>query len=564
MEEKIRQFVEEAIRSAKKAGEIGSTPPEIVLEIPKQESFGDFATNVALQIASIEKKPPRQVAQIVIGHLSIPKELVEKVEVAGPGFINFYLNPKAFFGALGEILLRGDQYGSVNLGQGQKVLVEFVSANPTGPLHIGHGRGAVVGDCLARILACAGFRVNKEYYVNDAGVQMRTLGRSVYLRARELKGGKSPYPADCYQGDYILALARECLTTAKMKSYLNLREEEAHEKLGGWAGEKILEEIKKDLADLGVELESYFFETELYKKKAIERSLDFLKKKDWIYEQEGATWFRSTKAADDKDRVLKKSDGTYTYFATDIAYHGNKFSRGYDSLVDIWGADHLGYAPRMKAAIQALGKGADSLQVVFIQMVNLIRGGQVVAMSTRQAQYETLRSVLDEVGKDVARYFFLMRAHSTPLDFDLELAKKETPENPVYYIQYAHARISSIFRKAKEQGAIVSQENVDFSLLDLLQEAGLAKKILLYPKQVVQAARELAPHLIAFYLLDLAKDFQAYYSLAKNDARYRVITSDSKRTQAKLYLVRALQIVLKNGLNLLGISAPEHMEREEA
>lgn len=533
----------------------------IELEAPKVAAHGDLATNIAMIIASKEGTKPREIAEAIVAHLPESDDIIESIAVAGPGFINFVINPAAYIGLLREVMEEGATFGTLEDGKGKAVQIEFVSANPTGPLHIGHGRGAVFGDVLGNVLATAGYDVTKEYYVNDAGNQILTLGRSVYYRLRELEGEEIDFPEDCYQGAYITDIARE-LKMRDHKVYTTFNDDQAINYCGEFASKKILDEIKRDLAETGIIHDQYFHEHALHTDAAVERATLELKQKGFVYEQDGALWFNATAFGDDKDRVFKKSDGSYTYFAADIAYHKSKFDRGFDRVIDIWGADHGGYVPRMRAAIEAMGHQPDQFDVVLIQLVNLVREGKMVSMSTRAGKYETLEDVRREVGKDVCRYFFLTRSHNAQLDFDLELARKTTPENPVFYIQYAHARISSLFRKAGEQGVAFDSAAADVSKLDLPEEVNLAKLIAAYPEVIRECAATLEPHKLAFYLLELARAFQSYYSKGRDDPRYRVVSEDTAKTQAKLYLAKSVQIVLQNALGVLGISAPERMDRE--
>lgn len=536
--------------------------PEIHLETPKRPEHGDLATNVAMIIASKAKKKPLLIAEAIAAHLPKEEGLVEKVTVAPPGFINIVVDPRLYLEQLREIEAMGGKYGTLKIGAGKKLQVEFVSANPTGPLHIGHGRGAVYGDVLGNIMKAAGYDVTKEYYVNDAGGQIRTLGRSIYLRFLETEGQSVCYPEQCYQGEYIVELARELSARSRTK-LLAMSQEDAIEFCGEYAATKILAEIKRDLAETGVIHDLYFHENRLHTDAAIDRAIAELKNHGYIYEQEGALWFKSTAFKDDKDRVLKKGDGELTYFAADIAYHKNKFDRGFDKVIDIWGADHAGYVDRMRSAVAAMGYPKENFDVVLIQLVNLVRGGEVVSMSTRSATYETLEDVRREVGRDVCRYFFLMRSHNSQLDFDLELAKKETPENPVFYIQYAHARIASVFRKASEAGASMNFKSVDLTALDLPEELTIARLLGAYPHVIADCVETLEPHRLSFYLMELSKAFQGYYSRGRTDARYRIISDNPTKTTAKLYLLKNCQIVLQNALRILGVSAPDEMVREE-
>ena len=534
---------------------------KIELEAPKVAAHGDLATNIAMIIASKEGRKPREIAEAIVAHFPKSDDTVQSVSVAGPGFINFAINPARYLEQLHEVFERGENFGVLDYGKGKAVQVEFVSANPTGPLHIGHGRGAVFGDVLGNVLRAAGYDVTKEYYVNDAGNQIATLGRSVYFRILELDGKEVKFPEECYQGEYITDIARE-LRAKDHKTVAMLSEDEAIDHCGEYASKKILDEIKRDLAETGVIHDQYFHEHALHTDAAVERSTLELKQKGFVFEKDGALWFNATAFGDDKDRVFKKSDGSYTYFAADIAYHKNKFDRGYDRVIDIWGADHGGYVPRMRAAVEAMGHQPDQFDVVLIQLVNLIREGKMVSMSTRAGKYETLEDVRREVGKDVCRYFFLTRSHNAQLDFDLELAKKTTPENPVFYIQYAHARIASVFRKAEEQGISFDPKAASLDKLELPEEVSLSKLISAYPDVIRECALALEPHKLAFYLLELARSFQSYYSKGRDDARYRMISDDKASTQAKLYLAKCVQIVLQNALKILGISAPERMSRE--
>lgn len=561
IEGKIKELFHQSIKACIKEGQFElETVPEVILEKPKREEHGDLATNVALIIASQTKKKPLVVAEAIVGHFPPGTNIIQKMEIAKPGFINMVVEPGLYLKQLKEISAAGEKYGGSNVGNGKKVQVEYVSANPTGPLHIGHGRGAVYGDVLGNVLKTAGFNVTKEYYVNDTGGQIHTLGRSIYLRFLELEGKKIEFPQECYQGDYIVKLADELRHHAKLHS---MSEEKAIEYCADYGSEKILEEVKKDLAEIGVVHDQYFHEEHLHTDAAIERAIQELRKHGFIEEKEGALWFKTAGLGDDKDRVLRKSDGALTYFACDIAYHKNKYDRGFERVIDVWGADHAGYVGRMQAAVKAFGHPKESFDAVLIQLVNLVRGGEVVSMSTRKATYETLEDVRNEVGSDVCRYFFLMRSHNAKLDFDLALAKKETPENPVFYIQYAHARIASVFRKVREAGIKPDFKKVDLRLLDLPEEVLLARQLSEYPKVIIECVDTLEPHRLAFYLLLLAKRFQAYYSKGRGDDRYRIISEDLDRTTAKLYLLKNCQIVLQNALKVLGINAPEEMKREE-
>ncbi|MBT3182142.1 MAG: arginine--tRNA ligase [Deltaproteobacteria bacterium] len=564
VEKRVQKLIKEAIESAVSDGvlEIAEIP-EIELSTPRIETHGDLSTNIALVIASVSKKKPRDVAEMIAERISSGKNEIEKVSIAGPGFINFNIKKGSYLEILHEVYKRGEDFGKTNFGEGNKLQVEFVSANPTGPLHIGHGRGAVYGDVLSSVMEAAGYDVTREYYVNDAGGQMLTLGRSVYMRYLELSNQKVDYPKECYQGDYIMDIARE-LDKAEGKKLAAFSETEAIKFCSEYASNKILNQIKQDLAETGIIHDTYFHEMNLHTDAAIESSIRFLKKKGHLEERDGALWFKSTEFGDDKDRVLRKADGALTYFAADIAYHKNKFDRGFKRVIDIWGADHGGYVARMKAGIESMGYDPKGFDVVLIQLVNLMSGGEAVSMSTRAATYETLEDVRKEVGKDACRYFFLMRSHNAQLDFDLDLAKKESPDNPVFYIQYAHARICSVFRKAEEQGLILPESSdIDINLLNLPEEQKIARMLSTLPEVVDECATALEPHKLAFYLLELSRMFQSYYSQGKRDDRYRVLGQERKIAEAKLYLLKNIQIVIQNSLRILGISAPTKMEKEE-
>jgi arginyl-tRNA synthetase len=523
------------------------------LENTKDPQFGDYASNIAMVLASVVRDKPRKIAQVLVDHLSDPERILEKVEIAGPGFMNFFVRDQVWAALLKEISMSGQQYGRSDLGVGRRVQVEFVSANPTGPLHIGHARGAVIGDVIANILTAAGFSVSKEYYINDVGKQMNTLGKSVHLRYRELCGMAAAFPEDHYRGEYIYDLAREILEKHG-RVYLDKTDPETIGFFTRYAADSILEGIKEDLASFGVSFDLYFSERELYRDNGVFGLLDQLKTKGYVYQEEETTWFKTTAFGDEKDRVVVRETGEPTYFAADIAYHKNKLDRGFDMLVDIWGADHHGYIPRVKAAIQAMEKDPEALKIILVQLVSLLRGGKPVAMSTRAGEFVTLREVIDEVGKDAARYNFLMRRSDSHLDFDLELAKKQSNENPVYYVQYAHARIRSIIRTAAERGfQIPAYGAVDLRLLTVPEEIALIKTIIRYPEVVDQSARVLEPHRFTFYLNDLASIFHSYYN--KN----RVISEDAELSKARLFLVECIGIVLRNALSILGVKTPEKM-----
>lgn len=554
MKERFTKYVVDAVEQLFEVrGLARELMPLVVLEQPKEKKFGDFATNIAMQLAGILKSNPREIAtEIKHNLLDIPD--IDQVSVAGPGFINLKLSQECWQKRLGDICRLGRRYGTVDYGAGKRVMIEFVSANPTGPLHIGHGRGAAVGDSLARILRKAGYTAITEYYINDAGNQMDTLGRSLLWRYRELLGESlGDYPESFYQGDYLVELARKLLSE-QGDSLLTSDPEEVVEKFTEYASRVILDGIRDDLAGFGIHFDNWTSEKCFFQEGKVDAVIHELQRRDMVYEQEQALWFASSRMGDEKDRVVVRSNGVKTYFASDIAYHKDKHDRGFDLMIDVWGADHHGYVARIKAALQSLGIDESSFSVVLVQLVSLLRDGQPVAMSTRAGQFVTLREVVEEVGKDAARFFFLMRRPDSHLDFDLELAKSQSNENPVYYVQYAHARICSILRKSNESGIQVPQLNhVDLSSLASAEEIEIIKKMDSFPDIIESAARYLEPHRITYFVSDLAAMFHSYYN--KN----RVISDDLDLTGARLILVVALQQVFQMGFDLLGIEAPTSM-----
>ena len=554
MRNRVRQAVEEALArcAADGALEEAAPPDGHQISVPKHEAHGDFSSNIALVLASRMGKKPREVAELIAQRLEA-SQLFSKVEVAGPGFINMFVRSEVWQEAIKRIVAAGSAYGCSNAGGGVKVLVEFVSANPTGPLHVGHGRGAAVGDSLARILRAAGYDVTTEYYVNDAGNQMRTLGLSVFLRYRELLGETVDFPDHCYQGEYIKEIAASILEE-EGERLRGLGEEAAVAFCTDRAVEEILAGIKADLDSFDVGFDNWFSERTLHASGKVEQALEELKAAGHLYEQDGALWFRSTAFGDEKDRVVRRSNGDLTYFAADIAYHKDKLDRGFELLVDIWGADHHGYVPRVKAAISALGGRPQSLHVLLVQLVNLMEAGEKKAMSTRAGEFVTLKAVLDEVGRDAARFIFLTRKCDSHLDFDLDLARQQSQENPVYYVQYAHARLCSVFRKAREQGVSMKPvDEIDTSLLKEKEEMEILQKLDSFPFVVAESAKALEPHRISFYLTELAAMLHGYYT------KFRFISGDAELTQARLLLAQGARQVVQNGLHLLGVSAPETM-----
>lgn len=523
------------------------------VERPRKEGLGDLSTNVALLLQGRLKRPSLELAHELREKLEERDDLFERVEVAGPGFINFWINPQVYRENLREILKEGPNYGKIDLGKGKRVHIEFVSANPTGPLHIGHGRGAAYGDSLARILQFAGFEVFKEYYINDRGTQMDILGASVYLRARELKGEKVAFPEDYYQGDYIYDIAKEALNL--YPDLLEKEEKEAISLCRELAIKTILKDIREDLEVFRVEYDNWYSERELHERGLVPEVISLLQEKGYVYEEEGALWFRSSLFGDSKDRVIRKSSGEWTYFASDIAYHYEKFySRGFDLGINLWGADHHGYVARLKGVLSALGIDPERLKVLLIQMVNLLEAGQLKSMSTRKAEYVELKELVREVGVDAVRFIFLSRSQDSPLDFDVELAKKQSAENPVYYVQYAHARICSVKEKAKENGYNLDEIfQADLLQLKEKEERELLKKLGEFPDLVEISALQFAPYKIVYYLIDLASAFHEYYN------KFRIVGEDKALSKARLALVEGCRIVINNGLSLLGVSSPEKM-----
>ncbi len=561
LEQKIKVLLEKGLKKA-----FNRNLP-ILLNIPKQLEHGDLSTNIAFILAGELKKNPRVIAQEIIDHLKPLPEWIERVDWAGAGFINFVFKPTAYFEVLKEVLKEGKKFGSSKTGKGKKVILEFVSANPTGPLNVVSARAAVLGDTLANLLDFAGFKTHREYYVNDVGNQIELFAQSLRARYLHALGQEAVIPEEGYQGDYLKKLGEELARGRHAGAVSQYetgsgRHPEDFKKIGL---KKMLDWQKKSLKHFGVVFDKWYRQSDLIKKKMPQKAMAKLKERGFLYKKEGAHFFKSTAFGDDKDRVVQKQDGEFSYFASDIAYHEDKFARGFQWAVDLLGPDHHGYVARTKAAVEALGFKPEQLTILIIQQVNLLQNEVLVKMSKRAGSLITMDDLLDEISVDVARYFFLQRAASTPLDFDLVLAKKETPENPVYYIQYAHARIESIFAKAKEGGIKTGFKRIALSLLNLPEEKELAKKLLVFPDMVAEAAKDLAAHPLAFYALDLAKLFQAYYSQAKQDVRYKVVDLENRpKTEAKLYLLKNIQIVLQNALRLMGISAPKRMESKDA
>lgn len=577
---RVRDALQAALQQARRKGQLkAESLPAITLDLPKRPEWGDLASTVAMTLASAEHRSPQDVAQIILENLEQREAIFDRVEIVRPGFLNMTVKRALWLEVLSDIEEQGEAYGQADLGRGRRVLVEYVSANPTGPLHVGHGRGAAVGQVIANLLASAGYDVVREYYVNDAGRQMKLLGASVYARYLSLCGREGPFPEDGYRGAYIDAVASRVKERVGT-TLLDTGPEEAEQRCRELAYAELLDLIRQDLGAFGIGFDSWFTESSLLASGALAQVLEDLKKRSLLLEQDGAWWFRSSLFGDEKDRVVRKQDGEYTYLASDIAYHRDKLRRGYDLLIDVWGADHHGYISRMEAAVQAYGSPKDRLRVVLVQMVSLMRGGRKVEMSKRAGEFITLRELIEEVGSDATKFFFLMRRSDTHLDFDLDLAKQQSAENPVYYVQYAHARIASLFRVAQERGIHVpTPREADLSLLTDPEELGLIRKLSAYPSVVRASAEALEPHRLTFYLQELAGLLHTFYykhrilpSVPEAEAgavdRFTRDHDASARmreplspglTAARLALMRQVKRVIRNGLGLLGVSAPERM-----
>ncbi|MCD6384440.1 arginine--tRNA ligase [Candidatus Sumerlaeota bacterium] len=532
---------------------------DIEIEVPRIKDFGDFSTNVAMKLAKKLHQPPMDIARSIVEELQQAKPIILKAEAVKPGFVNLWISPNEITNVIHQILSEAEEYGRVNVGNGKRVLVEFVSANPTGPLHIGHCRNAVVGDSIARILKFAGFNVEREYYFNDAGAQMQNLGKSLRARYLQLLGKDEPIPEDGYYGEYLVDIAR-ALVAEKKDSLLHSNDIDF---FTAFATKHILDSIKTDLADLKVEFDHWVSESWFHRQGKVDEVIDELKRRNMAYEKDGALWLKTTQFGDEKDRVLVKSNGEKTYLAPDIAYHKNKYERHYDQLINVFGGDHHGYIPRLKAAIQALGYDPQKLRCLVIQMVTLKKGEETMRFSKRKGGFITIREMLDELGSDVVRFFFLMRTIDSQLVFDWELAKDTSIDNPVYYVQYAYARSCSLFKKAQEEKinlnlSGISQANVN--LLTLPEEQSIIKHLALFPDVVRRAAEVLEPQFITAYLRVLTSAFHNYFTAGTKNPEYRIVLPDNPElTYARLALVRALQIVIRNAMSLISVSTPEKM-----
>jgi arginyl-tRNA synthetase len=554
MKQTVTEILLEALARAKNKGELKlDTQPAIMLETPKDKNHGDMSSTFALSMAKIEGKPPRKIAEIVLANLQDEEGIIEKTEIAGPGFINFFLKHDRWRKTLFDIDSEAHEYGLKDIGKGVRVQVEFVSANPTGPLHVGHGRGAAVGDALANLLSAVGYDVQREFYINDAGRQVRLLAQSLYARYQQALGNNVTFPEDGYHGEYIAEVAQEFIKVHGNK-FLNKPLEECAAIFADFGKDAMLADIRTDLEAFGVRFDVWFSEQTLLSDNSVQKSLVELRERGYLYDQDGAQWLKSTAFGDDKDRVVVKKDGEYTYLASDIAYHRNKLARGFAQLVNIWGADHHGYIPRVQAVIQAFGHPKDSLHVLLVQLVSILRHGQPVPMSKRAGNFVTLRDVVQDVGADAARYIFLTRKTDSHLDFDLDIAKEQSRENPVYYVQYAHARIASVFREVETRNIPVpGRDTVKIDLLDVEEEQNIIKALAKYPEMIEEAALAYEPHRITFYLQDLAGLLHNYYF------KHRIITEDLARTGARLFLMKQVKTVIQSALKILGVSAPDKM-----
>jgi arginyl-tRNA synthetase len=569
MRRRLEGLLQHALKKAKMGGalKLESLPP-LIFEIPRDPTLGDLASTVALGLAKSERSAPRAIAETISRYVEDPDELLAGFEIAGPGYLNFRFSANFWRRCLLDLECDGCGVGSI--GEGRRVLIEFVSANPTGPLHVGHGRGAVLGDAVARLLGAVGYDVTREYYINDAGKQIATLAASALVRLRQAWGDDAELPEDGYPGEYLRDLMveqRDALTAeiaaavdrpvpaaARTAEFLEENRDVAAALCGSRAAAMLLEEIKADLRALEVEMDTYVSERVLRDDGVVEEALAALAAGGHLYDSEGARWFRSSSFGDEKDRVIERSDGELTYFAADVGYHQQKLQRGFDELIDVWGADHHGYVGRVAAAIAALGMERERFRVLLVQLVRLTRGGEPVRMGKRSGEFVTLREVVDEVGADATRFFFLMRKGDSQLEFDLDLAVKQSSENPVFYVQYAHARICSLFRQASENGVEIPDGSVAaIERLDSAEEQEIIKSLACFADIVEEAAVEREPHKLVFYLIDLAGSFHRFYN------RHRVIGDDVELNRARLYLARSTQRVIQHGLSLVGVAAPESM-----
>jgi arginyl-tRNA synthetase len=554
MRKHLAGLLTRAIEKISKTGDLSSTQiPPLVLELPKQREFGDLASNIAMHWAKAAKKPPRAIADAIVKNIEDPEGMLARIDVAGPGFLNFTFSPKFYYQCLRDLVAGKD--AQLDLGHGKKVQIEFASVNPTGPLHVGHGRVAVIGDVLARLHEATGFNVEREYYVNDAGNQMDNLGLSVYARYRELFGDSCELPEGGYPGEYVKDIAAE-IKNKQGDKFLSQSQEAALDFFRRYSGDSLLATIRRQLSDFHIRFDSFFSEKAMRERGEIAEAIRLLRDRGLVYSKDGAEWFQSTAFGDDKDRTVTKSDGELTYFAADIAYHRNKLERGFGKLINVWGADHHGYVPRLKASLRGLGYDDSILRVLLVQMVQLTRAGEPVRMGKRSGEFVALQEVLDEVGGDAARFFFLMRKTDSHLDFDLDLAKQQSSDNPVFYVQYAHARVASIFEQAHRNGIPWDAAEIGAIALERLQlpeEIELIRRMAQFNDVLEECVRELEPHRMVFFLLDLAGEFHRYYN------RTRILSEDRELTSARMLLAQMVQLTVRRGLTLLGINAPTKM-----
>lgn len=556
MKERLKQILQKTVERCFKSGALTEMSiPDYVIEIPADPSHGHFASNLCMKMASGQKRSPREIASIILDNLADEENFIEKATVAGPGFINFWISEKEWQKTVAEILNSKDTYGSSSVGRGENILVEFVSANPTGPLHVGHARGAALGDTLCRILAFCGYNVVREFYINDAGMQIRMLGESIYSRIMQMSDPEYPFPENGYHGNYINDLAKRLADVVS-----DMPKEDAILFCANKGREIMLLNIQQDLKEFRTDFDVWFSEKDLFESGTLKATLDKIRDAGRIYEKDGAEWIRTSDFGDDKDRVIRKADGQFTYFASDIAYHLNKRGRGFQRAINIWGADHHGYVPRLRAALLAHGVPEDWLSVVLLQLVKLWKDGNEIKMSKRSGDFVTIRELMDEVGVDAMRFVFLTKHHNSPLDFDIDLVKRQDSENPVYYVQYAHARICSIFRKAEQEGIVLpdSPEGL-LELLVLDEERALIRLLGEFPVLVREIAMTLEPHRLTYYLTLVASAFHRYFNLGNKKGEHRIITDNKALTHARLFLIDAVRIVVANGLRLLGIDAPTQM-----
>lgn len=559
MKEEIDILLNKTINHCFENGLLNETAlPEYVIEVPNNREHGHLATNLPLTLASSQRRSPREIANIIVDNFKDEKSFLSKIEIAGPGFINFTINNLEWVKLLKKVLHLNKRYGSSYTGKNEMVLVEFVSANPTGPLHLGHGRGAALGDTICRILDFRGYAVIREFYVNDAGVQIRLLGESIYARWKQFVDPEYGFPENGYHGEYINELAS---SISKKHDLSQMDSEAAIDLCAGLGKEIMLEEIKKDLELFRVDFDIWYNESKLFSDGLVKKSIEDMKQKDELYEKDGAIWIKTSQYGDDKDRVIKKNDGQYTYFASDISYHLEKYKRGATKAVNIWGADHHGYINRVKSALKASGINENWLSVLLIQLVKLWKEGQEIRMSKRAGQYVTMKDLLDEVDIDAARFVFLTKTHDSPLDFDIDMVRKNDSDNPVYYVQYAHARICSIFRKAESEGIDVNINGIEdeLEMLILDEEIDLIRLLTEFPGLLDNLCRSFEAHRLTYYLTDLAAQFHKYFNLGTKKAENRIISNDHRVARARLALAESIRIVIQNGLNLLGVTSPEKM-----